>query len=147
MFKHIYLFVFIMGSFLFGQNDYEKWLKEQEAELIEMASKENEYLESVTAEFEGYVNQQEEYYKIFKDAVEKKWDSFRYSSNKTYVEYDENLNSRGSVDFEKGKIEGDKELKDFKGEIDDATKDSADKDDVAKDSADKDDVAKDVKSD
>ena len=105
MFKHIYLFVFIMGSFLFGQNDYEKWLKEQEAELIEMASKENEYLESVTAEFEGYVNQQEEYYKIFKDAVEKKWDSFRYSSNKTYVEYDENLNSRGSVDFEKGKIE------------------------------------------
>ena len=43
MFKHIYLFVFIMGSFLFGQNDYEKWLKEQEAELIEMASKENEY--------------------------------------------------------------------------------------------------------
>ena len=105
MFKHIYLFVFIMGSFLFGQNDYEKWLKEQEAELIEMASKENEYLESVTVEFEGYVNQQEEYYKIFKDAVEKKWDSFRYSSNKTYVEYDENLNSRGSVDFEKGKIE------------------------------------------
>jgi len=94
-----------MGSFLFGQNDYEKWLKEQEAELIEMASKENEYLESVTAEFEGYVNQQEEYYKIFKDAVEKKWDSFKYSSNKTYVEYDENLNSRGSVDFEKGKIE------------------------------------------
>jgi len=50
-------------------------------------------------------------------------------------------------EFEKGKIEGDKELKDFKGEIDDATKDSADKDDVAKDSADKDDVAKDVKSD
>jgi ribosomal protein L30E len=37
MFKHIYLFVFIIGSFLFGQNDYEKWLKEQEAELIEMA--------------------------------------------------------------------------------------------------------------
>ena len=45
-------------------------------------------------------------------------------------------------EFEKGKIEGDKELKDFKGEIDDAAKDSADKDDVAKDSADKD-----VKSD
>ena len=105
MFKHIYLFIFIICSFLFGQNDYEKWLKEQEAELIEMASKENEYLESVTAEFEGYVSQQEEYYKIFKDAVEKKWDSFRYSSNKTYVEYDENINSRGSVDFEKGKIE------------------------------------------
>ena len=56
MFKHIYLFVFIMGSFLFGQNDYEKWLKEQEAELIEMASKENEYLASVPEHFSGNQN-------------------------------------------------------------------------------------------
>ena len=85
--KSIYLL--FIPCLLFAQDDYEKWLKEQEAELIEMASKENEYLESVTAEFEGYVSQQEEYYKIFKDAVEKKWDSFRYSSNKTYVEYDD----------------------------------------------------------
>ena len=40
-------------------------------------------------------------------------------------------------EFEKGKIQGDKELKDFKGEIDN----------VAKDTVNKDDVAKDVKSD
>ena len=45
-------------------------------------------------------------------------------------------------EFEKGKIEGDKELKDFKGEID-----GADKDNVTKDGADKDNVTKDVKSD
>ena len=50
-------------------------------------------------------------------------------------------------EFEKGKIEGDKELKDFKGEIDDDAKDSATKDSATKDSATKDSATKDVKSD
>ena len=51
-------------------------------------------------------------------------------------------------EFEKGKIQGDKELKDFKGEIDNAekdnvTKDNAEKDNVTKDNAEKDNVTKD----
>ncbi len=55
-------------------------------------------------------------------------------------------------EFEKGKIQGDKELKDFKGEIDNAekdnvTKDNAEKDNVTKDNAEKDNVTKEVKSD
>ncbi len=55
-------------------------------------------------------------------------------------------------EFEKGKIQGDKELKDFKGEIDNAekdnvTKDNAEKDNVTKDNAEKDNVTKEAKSD
>ncbi len=45
-------------------------------------------------------------------------------------------------EFEKGKIQGDKELKDFKGEID-----NAEKDNVTKDNAEKDNVTKEAKSD
>ena len=54
-------------------------------------------------------------------------------------------------EFEKGKIQGDKELKEFKGEIDNVAKDTVNKDntekDVNKDTVTKDTVTKDVKSD
>jgi len=47
-------------------------------------------------------------------------------------------------EFEKGKIQGDKELKDFKGEIDNAAKDTVNKDNAAKDTVNKDNAAKDT---
>ena len=50
-------------------------------------------------------------------------------------------------EFEKGKIQGDKELKDFKGEIDNAGKDTVNKDSAEKDNVTNDNDAKDVKSD
>ena len=55
-------------------------------------------------------------------------------------------------EFEKGKIQWDKEHKDFKDEIDNAAKDTvnkdnAEKDNVTKDNTEKDNVTKEAKSD
>ena len=81
-----------------SQDDFNKFLEEQQKEI-------ENYLEEVTAQFDSYVKEQEKQYEEFMEAVEKKWDEFRYSSKKTYVDYDEDLDSRASVDFEKGEIE------------------------------------------
>ena len=104
MFKRVSHILFLF-SFLFSQTEYELWLKDQQTGLNAMAAAENDYMESVTQEFESYVTEQEQLFQSFRDEVEKKWDEFRFSSNKTYVDYDEDLNARGSINFEKGEKE------------------------------------------
>lgn len=103
--KNITLLFFIFFVIVVAQDDYEKWLKEQQAAMKAMTEEENRYIEAVTNEFDDYVAEQERQFQEFKDAVEKKWDEFKFSSKKTYVNYDDNLDSRASVDFEKGAIE------------------------------------------
>ena len=66
---------------------------------------ENNYQAAVTEAFDGYLAEQAQLYQDFKDEVEQKWDEFKYSSSKTYVDYDSDLNARGSVDFENGVVE------------------------------------------
>lgn len=90
---------------LYAQEDYEKWLKDQQAALEEMELEEATYMETVTAEFDDYASEQERQFQDFKTAVEKKWDEFRYSSKKTYTDYDQDLNARSSIDFESGEVE------------------------------------------
>ena len=92
-------------TFAVGQTEYAQWLKDQQREINAMVAEENEYLASVTQEFDNYVKDQERLFEEFKKEVEKKWDDFRFSSNKTYVDYDKDLNARGSVNFEKGEVE------------------------------------------
>ena len=104
MFKRVSHILFL-SSVLFSQTEYELWLKDQQTGLNAMAAAENDYMESVTQEFESYVIEQEQLFQSFRDEVEKKWDEFRFSSNKTYVDYDEDLNARGSINFEKGEVE------------------------------------------
>ena len=53
----------------------------------------------------NYVRNQEKLYQDFKDAVEEKWGSFRFSTKKVYVDYDEDLNARSSINFDKGAVE------------------------------------------
>ena len=96
---------FVFLSFVSGQTQYEQWLKDQKAGLNSMAAAENAYMASVTKEFDNYIVEQEQLYQDFKDEVEKKWDAFKFSSSKTYVDYDNDLNARASVDFEKGLVE------------------------------------------
>ena len=66
---------------------------------------ENNYQAAITEAFDGYLAEQAQLYQDFKDEVEQKWDEFKYSSSKTYVDYDSDLNARGSVDFENGVVE------------------------------------------
>ena len=60
------------------------------------------YLENVTIEFDEYMVKQARLFQTFKDDVEKKWGEFKFSSNKIYVDYDEDLNARGKYDYRIG---------------------------------------------
>ena len=102
---HIFITFMIIPILLFAQDDYEKYLQEQDAALSRIVEDENEYLENITQEFTIYVRNQEKLYQDFKDAVEEKWGSFRFSTKKVYVDYDEDLNARSSINFDKGAVE------------------------------------------
>lgn len=99
------LFTLLLVSVVFTQTEYEQWLKEQQAGMNSMAEEENNYLAAISKEFDDYKAEQEQLFQDFKDEVEKKWDEFRFSSSKTYVDYDNDLNARGSIDFDKGEVE------------------------------------------
>ena len=99
------IFILLFTCSLFAQDDYEKWLKEQQQSFDALAQEENNYQAAVTEAFDSYLAEQAQLYQDFKDEVEQKWDEFKYSSSKTYVDYDSDLNARGSVDFENGVVE------------------------------------------
>ena len=103
--KSSFVIIFIVFSMAYGQDDYEKWLKDQQSAFNTLVEEENTYMESITKEFDDYQTEQERLYQNFKDEVEKKWDEFKSSSKKTYVDYDGDLNARGSIDFENGVVE------------------------------------------
>ena len=99
------IYIFIVYSMVFGQDDYELWLKKQQSGFEALVEEENSYMAAITKEFDDYQAEQERLYQNFKDEVEKKWDEFKSSSKKTYVDYDGDLNARGSIDFENGVVE------------------------------------------
>ena len=99
------IFIFIAFSISSGQDDYEEWLKNQQSGFDALVEQENTYMEEITKEFDEYKAEQERLFQDFKDEVEKKWDEFKFSGKKTYVDYDEDLNARGSIDFENGVVE------------------------------------------
>ena len=88
-----------------GQDDFEKWEQQQNQSFSEMISEQNKYLESVTQEFDRYQEEQNQQFEDFQAAIEQKWEVFKSSSPQKMVSYDDDLNSRSSVDFEKGEIE------------------------------------------
>ncbi len=99
------IFIFIVLSISSAQDDYEEWLKNQQSRFDTLVEQENTYMEEITKEFDEYKAEQERLFQDFKDEVEKKWDEFKFSGKKTYVNYDDDLNARGSIDFENGVVE------------------------------------------
>ena len=109
--KTIFILLIIFTS-LVAQDDFEQWLKEQDASLSGAANEEAAALAAISKEFENYAAEQEKLFQDFKDEVEKKWGTFKFSSKKVYVDYDIDLDARGSIgdargsiDFEKGEVE------------------------------------------
>jgi len=102
--KTIFILLIIFTS-LVAQDDFEQWLKEQDASLSGAANEEAAALAATSKEFENYAAEQEKIFQNYKDEVEKKWGTFKFSSKKVYVDYDQDLDSRGSIDFEKGEVE------------------------------------------
>ena len=103
--------IFLVFGILFpvySQDTFEEFLKQQkqaqqqafEDELSEFQN----YVAEVTSQYDAYEQQQAREFESFKKAVEEKWQDFKAPSKKEYVEYDDDLDSRASVDFEKGEI-------------------------------------------
>jgi|TARA_B100000315_G_scaffold73727_1_gene67326 membrane-bound lytic murein transglycosylase C len=97
-----------MVATVVAQEDYEKWLKNQQQAQQQAFEDETRdfqnYVAEVTAQYDAYEQQQAKEFEEFKEAVEEKWHEFKYPSKKVYVDYDEDLDSRASVDFENGEI-------------------------------------------
>jgi membrane-bound lytic murein transglycosylase C len=93
---------------LISQDSFEEFLQQQQqAQQQAFEDEANEfqnYVAEVTAQYDAYEQQQAREFEEFKKAVEEKWHEFKYPSKKVYVDYDEDLDSRASVDFENGVI-------------------------------------------
>jgi len=87
------------------QSDFEKYMQQQQQGFNDFQDAQAKYQAEVTKQYQEYVQQQQQAYADFKEAVEKKWDAFRGNTQKEFVNYDKNLDSRGSIDFDKGEIE------------------------------------------
>jgi len=104
-FLRITYFILLAITPIFSQDDYNQWLKEQDASFSGVNREETVALAAISKEFDNYAVEQDKLFQSFKDEVEKKWDSFRFSGKKVYVNYDDDLDARGSIDFEKGEVE------------------------------------------
>ena len=94
-----------IASLTIAQDDFEKWRIQEEENLSNLSENETERMIAITKEFDKYAEEQDRLFSEFKDEVEKKWDAFRFSSKKIYVDYDDDLSSRGTIDFENGEVE------------------------------------------
>ena len=54
------LLMYVLIPLLFGQTEYEKWLQEQQQEMAKIMDEENNYMASVTKEFDQYKKEQEQ---------------------------------------------------------------------------------------
>ena len=111
-----YVIVFVFFSSLNSESEFEKFQREdrekleniknnQVIDLNELKKLEGLKLEDISLDYQSYEQSEREKLESFKKKVEKQWDEFKGSSNKVYVEYDKNLSSRFSVDFENGEVE------------------------------------------
>ena len=99
--KTIFILLIIFTS-LVAQDDFEQWLKEQDASFSGAANEEAAALAAISKDFENYAAEQEKKIQDYKDEVEKKWGTFKFSSKKVYVDYDEDLNAWGKYDYRIG---------------------------------------------
>ena len=82
---------------LSGQQSFEDFKRQQEKEF-------NQFKQSVEVEYDEFKTREQVELKRFKKNVEKQWEDFKGSTAKVYVAYDDDLKSRGSIDFESGEV-------------------------------------------
>lgn len=96
----------LVSSFVFAQveSDFEKFKRQQEEEMKAMQQEDNAMMASLEKEYQDYVIAEKEAYDNFVKKMNDMWggDNFVESTNKDWVEYSDNGNSRSIVDFEKG---------------------------------------------
>ena len=87
----------IFSSLLFSQQSFKDFKRQQEQAF-------SQYKESVTKEYDAYEVAEKAAYEKFKENMERQWEEFKGSSAKIYVSYDEDLQSRASIDYENGHL-------------------------------------------
>lgn len=86
------------------ESEFEKFKREQEEAMKAMQQNDSTLLSSLEKEYQEYVKAEQEAYANFKQKMGNLWgsDNVIESTNKDWVEYSDDGNSRSSVDFEKG---------------------------------------------
>jgi len=90
-------FVFSQDAGKYSPDDFANYQKQQ------MEAFQN-YKQSVTAQYADYERREKQAFEQYKKEIEQKWEEFKSPEPKTFVEYGEDLNSRQSIDFEKGEV-------------------------------------------
>ena len=100
--------IMLLFNTVYSQDSFEEFQNQQqqaqEKFFEDEISEFQNYVASVTVQYDAYEQQQDREFEEFKEAVEEKWQNFKSPSKKEYVEYDDDLDSRATVDFEKGEI-------------------------------------------
>ena len=107
-FTYIVSVIMLLFNTVYSQDSFEEFQNQQQQAQEQFFEDEisefQNYVASVTAQYDAYEQQQDREFEEFKEAVEEKWQNFKSPSKKEYVEYDDDLDSRATVDFEKGEI-------------------------------------------
>lgn len=104
--RYIALLLLLVGMGCHAQveSEYERYVREQKAAMEQMKSDQDSKIEEMNRQYEEYVKAEKEAYSKFMKAMSAKWGdgNVAESTQKDWVEYSDNGNSRSIVDFENG---------------------------------------------
>lgn len=92
------------GCFAQVESEYEKYVREQNEKMQKMKQQQDDGIKKMQKEYEDYVKAEKDAYNRFVKEREAKWGkgNVKESTQKDWVEYSADGNSRSTVDFEKG---------------------------------------------
>lgn len=93
-----------LGCFAQVETEYEKYVREQNEQMKSMQQSDQEAMKKLQKEYEDYVKAEKEAYDKFVKEREVVWGkgNVKESTQKDWVEYSDNGNTRSTVDFESG---------------------------------------------
>ncbi len=104
--KFIALLLVLVGMECFAQveSEYDRYVREQKAAMEQMKGNQDSEIEEMNRQYEEYVKAEKEAYSKFVKEMSAKWGegNVAESTQKDWVEYSDNGNSRSIVDFENG---------------------------------------------
>ena len=96
--------IMLLFNTVYSQDSFEEFQNQQQQAQEQFFEDEisgfQNYVASVTAQYDAYEQQQDREFEEFKEAVEEKWQNFKSPSKKEYVEYDDDLEITVEVSVE-----------------------------------------------
>tara|TARA_B100000029_G_scaffold515871_1_gene625134 strand:- start:1891 stop:3171 length:1281 start_codon:yes stop_codon:yes gene_type:complete len=91
------IFFFVIIGLSRSQQSFEEFKRQQQEEF-------DQFKQSVEQQYSSFKAKEEAEFKRFKEDVERQWEEYKGSTAKTYVSYDQDLQSRALMDFDKGEV-------------------------------------------